>query len=114
MSIVDSIVDTIQEQLGSWEPEHATEISEVLQNLGQIPGALRDALMTQADRLESESDVKPVVSDALREAASAFDGTVDGLDEAYSTLRDAHEEQYERLDTRPVGGEKWDISQNPN
>jgi hypothetical protein len=70
--------DTIRE-LGSWDPDGATDLHETIRTLSGVSEAVGGAYRQIADTLD-EAGVNSDFPDNLRQSAGAIDSTADGLE----------------------------------
>lgn len=110
-SRIEAVNEVLQEQLGSWEPDSATDTKEMLEALPGLFENLGNVLSTMAERLGDHA-VEPAVTEELREAAAGADGQREAFENVYKTFRATHEHDLQRLEEPRPGEKDWDVTQN--
>jgi DNA-binding GntR family transcriptional regulator len=108
-SPVEAAAEAVQQHIGGFTPESASELDRFLQDLPQLFERTAEALAQLADRFGSDLPVHPSVHEHLRELAAVSAGSAEFAEEAWSLHRTAHERELERIENPRPHEDMWDV-----
>lgn len=107
-----AVADAIDEHIGGWEPQNATDIFQFLAGLEPMCSHLGMALGNAADRLGSDYPLDQAVVGHLQEMAALAVNLGAWGESAHSLARAAHENDLQRLENPRPNEQVFDIQAN--
>lgn len=105
--LVQEATSTITNRFGPWEPEDGKDFDSMLEGLPEFMRAQRFSFNHMAEVLGDSAE--PAVVDAMKEAASEFDGMGDQFEEVYKRHRVEHEWEMKRFEEPKPAEDTWNV-----
>lgn len=110
MNRIEAAAEAVQQNIGGFVPENATDLDVFLSSLPTYFSAAAEAFRSVADTLAEQFPVEAVVPDRLREIAATIGGMSDFSAEAHAVHRSAHDREIERIENPRQNEGFWDVS----
>lgn len=107
---IDAATEAIEQSIGGFQPESATELSQFLERLPELFASMTTSLVRVSDTLGEEFPVAPNVAEMLREGQSGLAALADHYEETYRTFRVEHEKELQRIEEPRPNEQIWDTS----
>lgn len=105
-----ALSEAIQNEIGGFEPQHATEVEAFIAGLSEPFAEFSNSLMIVAERLASEFPIDAAVAEQLRQLAGHVATCGDWAQEAHRVFRLVHANDLERHENPRTREETWDVS----
>jgi hypothetical protein len=107
---IDATTEPIDQNIGGYHPESATDLDLFLQDFPQLFEHLGQAVITMASTLGEQFPVDPSLPEKLREIGASVSGMAEEAREAHGVHRNVHEAEMNRIENPRPNEQMWDVT----